>query len=970
MPAPAQYLVSLPPGMAPHFAALEGKPPPRWFAGADPPGRPLGSGGGTMHLLLAAWQAEAAGRAQRSFLDWLAAGPRVLVHGGGQSRRLPAYAATGKALAPMPAWRWDVGHRLDQTLLDLQLPFLRALADRASPRQVLTIASGDVLIRAAPQAGPLPDVDVLVLGLWVRPEEARNFGVLFCPRRGKGELAFFLQKPELAQLEALARDHVFLVDTGVWVLSTRAVEVLARKCGVDPAGAAAPASVAPYELYATLGPALGREPAARDPEVAALSSAVLPLPDGEFYHFGTSRDLCRSYARLQNRVLDQRQVSRLYVKPHPEIFQQNTRQGANLGDDNRQIWIENAHLPAGWSLSHDHVITGVPPNDWALTLEPGTCLDFVPVRSGAHAVRGYGIDDAFRGALGDGGTLWFGRSATEWFARRGLTPGDAGLDPRTDLQAARLFPVVELAATGGDGPFIEWLLAATPRRDAGHAARWLGGERLSAEELARDAEMTRLYRQRAALRAEIIPRLHANRARSVFFSLDLGATAATWAETGAALPPRPEGAPAAPMEQVSDHMFRAQVMRRRDQAGWQDEEAQAFRHLAEAIIAPVAAAGARPRLNLLEDQIVWGRSPVRLDLAGGWSDTPPYCLQAGGSVVNVAVDLNGQPPIQVFVKHRPEPEIVMRSIDLGVEETVRSYQAIGDWARVGDAFSIIKAALALCGFHPRFQGGGQRWASLPEQLGAFGGGLELSLVAAVPKGSGLGTSSILAATALGTLGEVCGLDWASYDIVRRTLVLEQMLTTGGGWQDQAGGILPGIKLVETEPSLEQVPTTRWLPDTLLAAPHANATVLLYYTGITRVAKGILQEIVRGMFLNGRDHLEVLRQIAQHAHQTCDVIQRADGDGLSRAVARSWILNQRLDAGTNPPEVAAILDRVSDWLAGAKLLGAGGGGYMLMFAKDLDAAQRLRAELTTRPPNPRARFVTFAVSSTGLQITRS
>jgi galactokinase/mevalonate kinase-like predicted kinase len=82
------------------------------------------------------------------------------------------------------------------------------------------------------------------------------------------------------------------------------------------------------------------------------------------------------------------------------------------------------------------------------------------------------------------------------------------------------------------------------------------------------------------------------------------------------------------------------------------------------------------------------------------------------------------------------------------------------------------------------------------------------------------------------------------------------------------------------------------------------------------------------------------------------------------------LNQRLDSGTNPPAVARILDLVRDYLAAAKLLGAGGGGYLLMFAKDDAAASRIRQKLLAEPPNPRARFVDFTLSESGLQLTRS
>jgi galactokinase/mevalonate kinase-like predicted kinase len=141
------------------------------------------------------------------------------------------------------------------------------------------------------------------------------------------------------------------------------------------------------------------------------------------------------------------------------------------------------------------------------------------------------------------------------------------------------------------------------------------------------------------------------------------------------------------------------------------------------------------------------------------------------------------------------------------------------------------------------------YPSLKEQLQDFGGGIELSLLSAVPKGSGLGTSSILAATVLSTLGK--SADWPGNKnaLFTRTLALEQMLTTGGGWQDQAGGIFRGIKMIETSSGLKQSPVLRWLPDQLFEQDYANKNILLYYTGITRIAKNILHEIVRGIFLN-------------------------------------------------------------------------------------------------------------------------
>ena len=87
--------------------------------------------------------------------------------------------------------------------------------------------------------------------------------------------------------------------------------------------------------------------------------------------------------------------------------------------------------------------------------------------------------------------------------------------------------------------------------------------------------------------------------------------------------------------------------------------------------------------------------------------------------------------------------------------------------------------------------------------------------------------------------------------------LEQRMTTGGGWQDQAGGILRGVKLIETASGITQQAIVRWLPDHLFTSAFSNQVVILYYTGLTRLAKSILQEIVRGMFLNAGDHLSIL-----------------------------------------------------------------------------------------------------------------
>ena len=401
---------------------------------------------------------------------------------------------------------------------------------------------------------------------------------------------------------------------------------------------------------------------------------------------------------------------------------------------------------------------------------------------------------------------------------------------------------------------------------------------------------------------------------------------------------------------------------------FRNDSQQAFELLRQGIIDDIVTQKQMPLLGVQDDQIVWARSPVRIDIAGGWTDTPPYCLLEGGSVVNLAIELNGQQPLQAYVKPSAQPHIILRSIDLGATEIVSTYDELLQYNRVGSPFSIPKAALALAGFAPQFAA--RSYASLEEQLKDFGCGIELTLLSAIPAGSGLGTSSILAATVLAAVSDFCQLAWDKNEIGRRTLALEQLLTTGGGWQDQFGGILPGVKLLQTTDGFTQQPLARWLPTDVYTQPEYRQCHLLYYTGITRTAKQILAEIVRRMFLNNGRQLDILRQMKEQAAEMFDAIQRQDFRQMGLLVRRTWQQNQLIDSGTNPEAVRRLTELVDDLCLGYKLPGAGGGGYLYMVAKDPEAAARIKQILIANRQNPNARFVDMALSTTGLQISRS
>lgn len=909
-------LLSLPPNLVGWFHDITGYPKSEWFCTNDPIDHKLGSGGGTTWLLTQAYENEMAhsdANNQKTFEEWLSSEKRLLLHAGGQSRRLPAYAPSGKVLTPVPVFRWERGQRLSQDLLSLQIPLYKKIMDAAPSSLHTMIVSGDVLIRTTQPLQPIPEADVVCYGLWLGPEIAKNHGVFVSSCDTPSVLKCMLQKPSPATLGTIQKDHYYLTDIGIWLLSDKAVKVLMSHKGE-------------YDLYSEFGGAMGTEPTLNDEAVKELKVAILPLSGGEFYHFGTSHELLSSTLAIQNLVNDQRLIMHHSRKPHPCIFIQNSITKKAVDSSNEEVWIENSYISEGWSISQKNIITGVPKNNWNITLAPGQCIDIVPMGETQYVVRPYGFNDRFAG----------------------------------EEQQRPQFPIVDNIDEAG--LVLRYMLnQETEGEDKGKGkAIFEKAQKISAEQISATANLRRLFEQRREFRKHNWSALADNYEHSVFYQLDLNDAAKEFKANGIAMPkPLPDSAPL--LTRMKDAMFRG-------------DNDKAFGLLREGIVKTSNTNGINmPTLSSMSnkvatDQIVWGRSPVRIDIAGGWTDTPPFCLMEGGSVVNLAIELNGQQPIQTYVKPCREHHVVLKSIDLGASEIVETYEQLADFKRVGSPFSIPKAALALAGFLPQYSQ--EKYPDLKSQLMAFGCGIEITLLSAIPAGSGLGTSSVLAATVLGTINDFLSLGWDKNEICHKTLVLEQLLTTGGGWQDQFGGVLQGVKLLQTCKGFEQQPIVHWLPTDLYTQPEYQACHLLYYTGITRTAKTILAEIVQKMFLNDHDQVALLREMKAHSLQMYEAIQRNDFKEMGKLVGKTWLQNQAIDAGTNPLEVKKLTDLIDDLCLGYKLPGAGGGGYLYMVAKDPEAAARIKVILNANRPNGNARFVGMNLSKTGLQVSRS
>mgnify|MGYP002724384542 CR=1 FL=1 len=456
-----RYLLSLPTNAASNFQELNGKTDNEWFCTSDPKDKRVGSGGGSVWLLEQSHKSEAP---DTDFDEWLPQDKRILIHAGGQSRRLPAYAVAGKAGIPVPVFRWARGQKISQDLLSLQLPLYKNILSQSSPSLNTLIASGDVYIRTEEALPRVGEADVVCYGLWVDSSLATRHGVFASKRETPETLDKVMQKPSLEQLESLSQTHFFLMDIGIWLLSDKAVRLL-RERSYNKDG-----ELSFYDLYSDFGLSLGENPQQNDKEINQLSVKVVPLQGGEFYHFGSSREIISSSLAIQNKVHDQRLIMHRKIKPNNSIFTQNAEVGIRFTENNHNIWIENSYVPESWYVSSNNIITGIPQNDWDIHLPEGVCVDIAHVGTDKYVVRPYGISDSFSGSINAPNTMWLGRELQQWLSERGLSLTDIS-DSDVDIQFAKLFPETDNLQEAGE--LLKWMTDSNHKSDGeGHPCNY------------------------------------------------------------------------------------------------------------------------------------------------------------------------------------------------------------------------------------------------------------------------------------------------------------------------------------------------------------------------------------------------------------------------------------------------------------------------------------------------------------------
>ena len=359
---------------------------------------------------------------------------------------------------------------------------------------------------------------------------------------------------------------------------------------------------------------------------------------------------------------------------------------------------------------------------------------------------------------------------------------------------------------------------------------------------------------------------------------------------------------------------------------------------------------------------VVAETAARLDIAGGWTDTPPISYEHGGLVTNFAILIDGKRPIGAKIRRISQPvlELVM-----GTQRIVLTQSdQLADYTQPQSPGALLKAAFCCAEIVSI-----EAEDSLEEQLlSQYGGGFELHTWSHLPTGSGLGTSSILAGAIMAALWKCTRRAFTNDDLVHAVLHLEQMLTTGGGWQDQVGGLVGGFKSAASPPALPLKVSTAVIQVPKGFSELFSSHLVLIYTGKTRLARNLLQNVIRNWYARDPALVTNTDNLVSNAKASEEALALGDLEAVGKCVGEYWEHKKIMAPGCEPTFVRQMMDCMRPFAYGQSMAGAGGGGFMYVVSKKPNAAAELEAVVRANVPDvENVRFHNVAVDDIGLNI---
>ncbi|KAL2653105.1 hypothetical protein R1flu_021233 [Riccia fluitans] len=951
----------------------------------DPGGTRIGSGAATLNAIrtLSDHSGLRGGAGAEALLKLHV----LLLHTGGDSKRVPWANCIGKAFLPLPFLADEDADSPVPTLFDHILAISAVSLQAFSGEGGLLIMTGDVLPCFDASEFAIPEDGVCVVSVPCSLDLASKHGVIlssfwnegatpqlrssFGRKRTLFSVEDLLQKPNAEEMfirGAVNNAQKVLLDTGIFALQGRAWqnliglalmhpnpvgEVLSRRTEIslyeEVAGAWVPARH-PWLKNRPLGSKL----------IDGLSAHKLQCYcsyDMKFLHFGTSGEVLDHLAVNYGGCVGKRHLSSLASASESEVASTavvlacQVLAGVSIGDESlvfdcslgKRVRIGARCIVMNIHTNSDEV------SDSTLDVPDWHTLWEVPLKgkSKNRLILCCGIDDNPKALYEQGGTFcrtsWNKFMSDREILEEDLWPSSN--KQKQDLWNARLFPV----AKPGDGIcFAKWLMGCVSHDKKQLLSSWRSSHRLSFADLHFEMDYELFHLEVSNHRAW----LAAGFAKASVYTGSLERNLAklligisTQGKAGlevckhllAACNRLDQMVPASRVYQAQSDLYKL--------CGDESAADALEPFIWEAVALETERAvrtqqpGAYPQLWRQSNSVavesgyvdICSRRhakvelPVRIDFMGGWSDTPPWSLERIGRVLNMAVTLGGCDSVvgaEVVVK---DSLGVSLSDDIGNQAVIEKLSTLSFPHSEDDPFRLIKAALIVLGI----------------SANECQKGLEIRTWANVPRGSGLGTSSILAVAVVKGLLTVMGGDLSDKNVANLVLLVEQRMGTGGGWQDQIGGLYPGIKCTTSYPGKPLTLKVEPVELNTDLALQLEQRMVLVFTGQIRLAHKVLEKVVRRYLQRDSRMVLTVKRLAELARIGQETLASGDLDSFGSLLCEAWKLSQELDPECSNASVDNLFRQVAHLSVGYKLVGAGGGGFAIILARSKQTADQIK-----------------------------
>jgi len=292
-----------------------------------------------------------------------------------------------------------------------------------------------------------------------------------------------------------------------------------------------------------------------------------------------------------------------------------------------------------------------------------------------------------------------------------------------------------------------------------------------------------------------------------------------------------------------------------------------------------------------------------VSFGGGGTDMAPYCTEHGGCVINTTIDRH----VYVTLKPKDNKKIYINSLDYDKSLTFN----IGD-TDYSTEFELFKGIVNVLDITQ---------------------GFDITTHSELPAGSGMGGSSSLSVALIGAFNVYYDLKLSKHDIALKAYEIERIeLKQKGGYQDQFAAAYGGFNFIEfkDKTTVSPIQTSEDMINEL------QYRLILCYVGGSHFSSEIQNEVLKGYKIEKKSYMEAMQDLKDIAYEMKEIIESNNFKKLNEfgnLLHKGWLAKKSLSSKISNKNIDNFyLTSRKFGVLGGKLLGAGGGGHLLLICE--------------------------------------